>query len=329
MRAIVIDQPGEGSPCRVKTVDAPAPAADELLIRIARSSANWSDVQKREGWYPVPATYPLIPGLEVSGIVEDLGDEVSGFTKGQRVAAITAPKNSGGFAELCTAAARYAVPIPDWMTFETGAAFPVVALTAWHLINTAYDLQPGQRILIHACGGGVGLMLTQLARAKGATVYGTVSSDARAVKPLQLGAHAVINRQTDDFVAEVMRLTDGAGVDLVIDSIGADVLDKSFDALKPFGQVINIGEAGGYPDFDLRAALYRRSTRVAGYELLHAIDHSQHHHEGVAEVIEGLRTGTLELPIAARYPFEQAEEMLDAMKRGVAGGKLILDVADL
>src|SRR5690606_34056967 len=132
-----------------------------------------------------------------------------------------------------------------------------------------------------------------------------------------------------DFVAEIMRLTDGRGVDVVIDSIGADVLDKSFDTLRPFGLVINIGEAGGYPDFDLRAALYRRSTRVAGFELLAAIDYSPRAHQGVADVIESLRTGALQLPVVGSYPFDKAGEMLDRLQQGGAGGKLLLEVSAL
>ena len=326
MRAMIVNRPGKGSICASGEAPMPVPGDREVLVRIAYSCANWSDVQKRQGIYPDRVEYPLIPGCEASGTIEDLGRNVPGLSRGQRVAVIIAPRNCGGFAEFCTVGCNYVIPLADAMPLTLGAAFPVVSMTAWHLINTAYALRSGESMLIHAAAGGVGLMLTQMALAKGATVYGTVSSADKATAVLGLGAHAVIDRSKTDFVAEVLSLTDGRGVDLIIDSIGADVLDKSFDAVRPFGHIINIGEAAGYPRFDLRAAMYRRSSSLAGYELLHAIAHSTRHREGVAEVMEGLTSGRLKLPVAHVFPFEQANEMLNCLEARQISGKLLLEV---
>jgi NADPH2:quinone reductase len=287
---------------------------------------NWGDIQKRQGIYPEPIDYPAVIGLEVSGHVHAIGTKVRGFRIGQRVAAITGPKMLGGYAECCIVPRDYAIALPDSIPLVLAAAMPAAAITAWHLLHSAHRLSRGETLLIHAIGGGVGLMLTQIARLKGATVIGTVGSAGKADRPLAYGAHHVIDRSRKDFVTEVMRLTKGRGVDLVIDSLGAEILEKSFDTLKPFGRVINIGEAAGYPHFDIRAKLYQRSTSLAGFEFLHARPGSPNWRRGIKSILSYLALGRLNMPIEAIFPLAEAGKAHRLLETRQVSGKLLLDV---
>ena len=270
MRALVL--PGTGGPdiFELREMATPQPKHNEVRIAIRYAGVNWGDIQKRQGIYPDPISYPAILGLEVSGHIDAVGPAVRGLKAGQPVAAITGPRMLGGYADYCVVPAEYVIPLPDGVSLELAAAMPAAAITAWHLLHTAHQLRRGETILVHAAGGAVGLMLTHFAAGKGATVIGTVGSSGKSGRPLEYGAAHVIDRSRQDFVAEVMELTKGRGVDLVIDSLGADILERSFDALRPFGRIINIGEAAGDPHFNIRAKLYQRSTSLAGFEFLHA-----------------------------------------------------------
>lgn len=212
---------------------------------------------------------------------------------------------------------------------EQAATFPVVCLTAWHLLNTAYRLKPGETVLIHAIGGGVGLVLTQIARAVGAIVIGTVGTAGKGERAKAFGARAVFDRNSGDFVEEVRSITNGVGVDLVIDSVGGDVLNKSFDVVKPFGRIINIGEASGYPQFDIREAVYRRSSSFSGFELLHAISASSRRGEAVKTLVDDLTANRLHLPIERVFELAQVTEMLDLLESRQVSGKLVVRVAPI
>jgi len=172
MRAIVVEAPGGLE--KLSLVDRPVPPAGpgEVQIKVAFAGVNWGDIQKRQGLYPDPIPYPAVIGLEVSGVVEALGPGVEGLACGQRAAAITGPGMLGGYAEWCVVPREYVIALPDAVALETAAAFPASALTAWHLLTTAAKVERGTRVLVHAIGGAVGLMLTQIASERGATVIG-------------------------------------------------------------------------------------------------------------------------------------------------------------
>lgn len=327
MRAIVIDSPGSVERLVLREVPAPTPGPGEVLIQVAYAGCNWSDVQKRQGVYPDPVAYPAIIGLEVSGHVVATGPSARSVDAGTRVAAITGPRMLGGYAEQVAVPERYVVPLPDAIALPTGAAFPVVAFTAYHLLRTAHRLREGETVLVHSIGGGVGLLATQIAKALGATVIGTVGSAGKGARALAYGADLVIDRSQEDFVAAAMAFTRGRGVDLVIDSLGADILPRSFDALRPFGRVIDLGEAAGYPDFAVRPTLYRRSTSYAGFELFHAEPGSRRWRRGERYVVDALSRGRLEVPIEGRYPMERCADMHRRLEARGVSGKLLLEVA--
>ncbi len=328
MRALVLSGPGDIDRFALETLPTPEPRGKEIGIKVRFAGVNWGDIQKRRGTYPDPIHYPTVIGLEVSGLVEAIGPAVTGFRIGQRVAAITGPEMLGGYADRCIVPADYAIALPESIPLDLAAAMPAAAITAWHLLHSAHRLRRGETLLIHAIGGSVGLMLTQLARLKGAQVIGTVGSPGKAERPLEFGAHHVIDRSDKDFVAEVMRVTRGRGVDLVIDSLGAEILERSFDVLRPFGRVINIGEAAGYPNFDIRAKLYQRSTSLAGFEFLHARPGSPGWRRGIKAILGFLADGRLRMPIEAILPLAQAGKAHRLLESRQVSGKLLLDVGE-
>jgi NADPH2:quinone reductase len=326
MRAVRVDRPGGREQLRLVELPVPTPRAGEVLIRVAYAAANWGDVQKRQGTYPDPVSYPTILGAEVSGVIAALGPGVRRATVGRRVAAVCGPTMLGGYAEFVTVPAQYLLLLPDSIPLKTAATLPVAALTAYHLLHTAYRLRRGETILIHAVAGAVGLALTQIARLAGATVIGTVGSGAKERRPRRYGAARVIDRSREDFVAAAMAFTSGRGVDLVIDSLGGDILPRSFDALRPYGRVINIGEAAGEPDFPVRKKLYERSTALAGFELLHAVPGSPIWRRGVSRVLSLAAEGRLTVPIAGVYPLENCAGLHEAFEQRGTSGKLLIEV---
>ena len=195
----------------------------------------------RNGTYPHPTTYPVVPGWEVSGHIAAIGEGVVNVRVGERVA-LYVPE-AGGYAEQTLGRATNVMPLDDGIDLRHGACFAVQGLTAYHMLHTIYGVQVGDTVLVHAAGGGVGLMVVQLAVRAGARVFGTVGTANKEKLPLRYGAEKVFNLKNDDFVAGACDLTDGLGVHLAIDALGARTLDKTYDAVRSMGQVISIGEA--------------------------------------------------------------------------------------
>ena len=282
--------------------------------------------EKRAGVYPTQVNYPTVLGLELSGRVAQVGPAVPGLKQGDRVAAITGPHMRGGYAEFYLVGADYVIKLPDNVPLMPGAAFPVVALTSYHLLYSAHRIRKGETLLIHAIGGGVGLMLTQLPRNAGARVMGTVGLAGKGARALAYGAGRIVMRDHEDFVTAALGFTDGKGIDLVIDSLGGEVLERSFDALRTYGRVINIGEAASYSEFAIRPKLYERSTSLAGLELHHAAPGSTRWRRGVRHVLDGLSAGRLEVPVEAIYPLEAARDAQARLEARGVSGKLLLEV---
>ncbi|GEO15099.1 quinone oxidoreductase family protein [Microvirga aerophila] len=328
MRAVVVDRPGDLDQLKIQDLPEPNLRAGEVLVDVAYGACNWGDIQKRQGIYPDPVVYPTILGGEVSGYVRRRGPGVEALEVGQPVAALTGRDMLRGFADKVAIPHEFIIPLPPSMDIRAAAAFPVASLTAFHLLHTAHQIRQGEAILIHAIGGAVGLALTQLARQAGAHIIGTVGTKAKAQRPLEYGAHRVITRDTEDFVAAVMEETDGRGADLVIDSLGADILPRSFDALRPFGRVINIGEAAGEPDFPIRKKLYERSTSLSGFELIHAEPGSLRWQSAVQEIVAIIEQGQLQMPIAREFLLEDIRDAQAYLEDRGASGKVLIKVGN-
>jgi len=326
MRAILLNPPG-GSEENMVLTEVPDvhPGPGEVVVAVKVAGLNFADTMMRHGTYPHPKGYPLVAGLEVAGFVAALGSGVSGFAVGDRVAAFS--EDAGGFAERCVVPTERALKLPDGMTLEQGAAFLIQALTAWHMLHSVSVTRPGDVILVHAIGGGVGLYLTQLAVRAGATVIGTIGTSGKESRPLDYGAAKVINRSEEDFVAAVMDFTQGKGVDKIIDSTGGSILDASFATIRKLGHVVSFGEAEARPYANLWERLVSKSLTFTRFHLGHMDFQSDAWLDGASAVMDAIVDGSLLVPIEGIYAFENVHAMYAKLESRQVSGKLLLDIA--
>jgi NADPH:quinone reductase len=324
LRAIIVDAPGVENNLRVGDAPQPIPGPSEVLIDVAYCGCNFADTMIANGTYPHPKGYPIVGGLEVSGRIAGLGPGVVGPKVGDRVAAFL--EEAGGFADQCVARVERLIPIPKEMGLDVTAAFPVQGLTAWHLLHNVSVTKPGDVILLHAIGGGVGLFATQLAVRAGANVIGTVGTEGKEARALDFGAAKVVNRKDEDFVEAVMRFTEGKGVDKVLDSTGASILDRSFSTIRKLGHVVSFGEAEGRPFPNLWERLVAKSLTFTRFHLGHADFSSAVWRQSIDAVVGGILDGSLKVPLEQTFPFTDAGAMLQRLASRQVAGKLILAV---
>jgi NADPH2:quinone reductase len=219
----------------------PSPGPGEALVKIAAAGVNFIDVQHRAGRYKAPAL-PFVLGSEAAGTVTAVGPDVREVRIGERVAYAMV---LGAYAEYAVVPAQRLVALPAGVSFESAASVMLQGLTAHYLTHSTVALKPGDTALVHAAAGGAGLLITQVARLRGATVYGTVGSEAKAALAREAGAAVTIDYTRQDFEAEIKRLTNGRGVDVVYDSVGKDTFDKSLNCLRPRGCLALFGFSSG------------------------------------------------------------------------------------
>jgi NADPH2:quinone reductase len=321
MRAIVFAQTGGPEVMTLAEVPKPEVRPGMVLIKVHAIGVNFADVRFRQGQYVVKPKLPDTPGMEAAGVIEALGEGVTGPSVGTRVAAFTVKS----YAEYCQAPAPMVVPLPDFVTFEQGAAFPIQVLTAYHMLHTADATGPGRTVLVHSAAGGVGLAAVQLAKVAGARVFGTVSSDAKVGLVKEHGADAVINYSTEKFADEVLRLTDGRGVDLILDAVGKPTFEEGLRCLAPFGHLILYGRAGGPTDPLNVATLSAKSIKVSGF-MVPTVTRTfpEKTRESAARCFALMREGTLKLHIGRTFKLTEAAEAHRYMESRASTGKLIL-----
>jgi NADPH2:quinone reductase len=240
VKAIRVHAAGGPEVLRFEEVPVPVPGAGQVVIRVEAAGVNFVDVYHRTGLYPVPL--PFTPGREAAGVVEQVGEGVASCRAGDRV---VSESLLGGYAEYALAAAERVVPLPDRVSARLGAAVMLQGLTAHYLTTSTYPLRAGDTCLVHAAAGGLGLLLCQVARRLGARVIGTVSTDEKARLAREAGAHEVIIYTRDDFQTETKRITGGAGVQVVYDSVGRSTFLKGLDCLAPRGMMVLCGQSSG------------------------------------------------------------------------------------
>jgi len=243
MKAIVITQPG--GPEVLQLTDRPKPviANDEVLIKVMAAGINRPDVFQRKGNYPPPAGAPAdIPGLEVAGTVIEVGKAVTRWKPGDRVCALVA---SGGYAEYCKAPEGQCLPVPASLSFPEAASLPETFFTVWSNVFDRGSLQPGESLLVHGGSSGIGVAAIQMAKALGSTVYTTAGSDDKCSFCEQLGANKAINYKTADFKEGIKALTNGAGVNVILDMIGGDYMPGNIDSLAIEGRLVMINAMDG------------------------------------------------------------------------------------
>jgi NADPH2:quinone reductase len=242
MIAIEIREPGDPDVLVAVERPTPTPGPGEVLIKVRASGVNRPDVMQRRGRYPPPPGASDIPGLEVAGTVEAVGDGVSGWSIGDAVCALVA---GGGYAEFCLAPSPQCLPIPRGMDFVTAAAIPETYFTVWTNVFERGRLKPGESILIHGGSSGIGTTAIQLARAFEARVFATAGSADKCAACERLGALRCINYRETDFVEAIRELTAGAGVNVVLDIVGGPYVPRNLDVLAVEGRLVQIGVLGG------------------------------------------------------------------------------------
>ena len=325
MKAITISSTGGYDKLVIVEAADPKPGPEEVLVDIAYAGCNWADTQIRQGVYSHPVVYPIIPGYEISGTVSKLGAHVKGVNIGDRVAAIV---ERGGYAQKCTVPKIGLIRLPESIGLDIGAAFPIQSLTAYQMLFNIFRLKPGDTVLVHAIGGGVGLFCTQLAVKAGARVIGTVGTQGKEKRPLEYGASSVVFTKSEDFVSVALESTGGMGVDLAIDSLGGSTLDRTFAAVRVLGHIISIGEAEGAPRNNIRERLMERSQTFTRLSLGKINPSSREWRGGIEHLVAWIEQGQLKAPIEGVFPFHQSGAMHERLESRRVSGKLLLKIGD-
>ena len=320
MKAIRVHAHGGPEVLQYEEVPQPAPGRGEALVRIAAAGVNYIDTYHRRGLYQVPL--PFTPGVEAAGVVEAVGPEVSEVQVGDRVA-YTGPL--GAYAEYAVVPASRLVKLPEAIDFPTAAAVLLQGMTAHYLTHSTYPLKPGDTALVHAAAGGVGLLLVQVAKMRGARVIGTVSTEEKAALAKEAGADEVILYTKQDFEAEVKRLTDGRGVEVVYESVGKDTFDKSLNCLAPRGYLVLFGQSSGpVPPFDPQILNQKGSLFLTRPTLQHYVATREELLQRAGDVFGWVASGRLKVRVDSTFKLEEAAEAHRRLEGRQSAGKILL-----
>ncbi len=320
MKAIRVHTTGGPDVLRYEDVPDPQPGPGQVLVRLDAAGVNYLDIYLRTGLYPAPL--PFIPGSEGAGVVVAVGPEVVGVAPGDRVGFLAGPC---AYAELAAVPAARVVRLPDGIDTATAAAVLLQGITAHYLVHATYPLRPGEWALVHAAAGGVGLLLVQMAKRAGATVIGTVGTQAKAALAREAGADHVIVYTEEDFEEATRRLTGGRGVDVVYDSVGQTTFEKGLNVLRPRGYMVLFGQASGpVPPVDPQVLNAKGSLFLTRPTLAHYTASRQELDERAAAVFEMIQRGMLRVRIERRVPLAAAAEAHRALESRQTAGKLLL-----
>ncbi|HZI92787.1 MAG TPA: zinc-binding dehydrogenase [Patescibacteria group bacterium] len=341
MKAVVIHEHGDVDKLRIEEVDTPSPAPDEVLIQVKACALNYLDLWVRKGVPGQRMPLPMIPGCDIAGVVKKAGSFVKGVKTGDRVVVapgvscgrcarclngqdnlcasygIIGENRDGGCAEYVCVPGVNVMPIPGKLTFNEAAAIPLVFLTAWHMLMARARVRPGEDVLVHAAGSGVGSAGIQIAKLLGARVIATAGSDAKLKKARELGADETINYRKLDFYDEVKKITRRQGVDVILDHIGADTWDRNIRSLRMGGRLVTCGVTSGFEvATDIRYIFFRRlsvlgSTMGTKGELL--------------EIMRMVERGALKPVIDSVFPLADIGLAHRRMQERKAFGKIVVN----
>ena len=321
-RTVIIEAQGGPEVLRLAEREVPPPGPGEVTIAQAACGLNFIDVYQRSGVYPMPLPSGL--GLEGAGTVTAVGAGVAHLSPGMRVAYAGGPP--GAYASARTMPAGVVCPLPDGVSVEEGAAMMLQGLTVQYLFRRTVPLGAGDTVLFHAAAGGVGLIACQWARSEGIRLIGTAGSDAKCRLAVEHGAEVCINYSTQDFVKEVKALTEGRGVDAVMDSVGAATFAGSLDCLRPLGMMMSFGGASGkVPPFDL-SMLAKGSLKLTRPTLFTHIADQATCQAMAADLFHKVATGAVQIRIDQRFPLEEVAEAHRALEARATTGSTVLVV---
>jgi NADPH2:quinone reductase len=319
MKAIRFDAPGGPEVLRLADVPRPVPAPGQALVRVEAAGLNFIDVYQRTGLYPV--TLPGTPGLEGAGVIEALGPGVSGLGIGDRVAW---SNGLGSYAEEVAVVADRLVKVPPGVDSRTAAALMLQGMTAHYLVETVYPLGAGKTCLVHAAAGGVGLLLVQMAKRKGARVFATVSTEEKAALARRAGADVVILYTQQDFAAEIKKGTEGRGVDVIYDSVGQTTFEKGLGCLATRGMMALFGQSSGVVAPISPSALAKGSLFLTRPTLFdYAADRASLEWRA-GDVLGQVASGQLEVRIGRTFPLAEAGEAHRALEGRQTTGKVLI-----
>jgi NADPH2:quinone reductase len=320
MKAIQVKETGGPEQMRLVDVPVPQPGPKEALVKIAASGVNFIDVYFRVGLYK--ADLPATLGNEGAGIVESVGAEVTEVRPGDRVAYAMA---RGSYAQYAVVPAWQLVNVPDHIDLNSAAAAMLQGMTAHYLTHSAFPLKSGQTCLVHAAAGGAGRLIVQMAKMRGARVLGTTSTEAKAELARQAGIDEVIFYTRQDFEAEVKRLTNGHGVDVVYDSVGAPTYLQGLNCLRPRGMMVLFGQSGGkVPPLDPAILNTKGSLFLTRPSLAHYAATREELLWRAGDVLQWVASGKLKLVIDRIYPLAQAAQAHRDLESRATAGKLLL-----
>ena len=322
MKYIAISQPGGPEVLQIREGEIPTIGEHEVLIEVKAAGVNRPDILQRQGLYPMPEGVTPVPGLEVAGVVVKVGAQVTAFTPGDRVCALT---NGGGYAEYCAVPAGQTLPIPAGLSFSEAAAIPETFFTVWANVFQLGKLQPGESILIHGGASGIGTTAILLCHALGMIVYATVGQDEKivALRPYA----TAINYKTDDFAEKIGQLTNDEGVDVILDIVGGPYFKRNLGLLKKDGRLVIIGFMGGRMahEVDIQTLMLKRAT-VTGSTMR---GRTAAEKQQIAEALRRhvwplLEAGKGKPMIYASYPMAEIAEAHACLDSGQHLGKVVI-----
>jgi NADPH2:quinone reductase len=320
MKAIVVHEAGGPEKLVLEQVPDPEPGPDDLLVDVAAAGLNFIDTYHRGGLYPME--FPITPGLEGAGTVSAMGEEVSGFDLGDRVAWTNV---LGTYAGRIVVPAEKAIPVPDDIDLDVVAAVLLQGITAHYLANDTFPLTKGDKCLIHAGAGGVGLLLTQIARMNDADIITTVGTRDKAALSRAAGADEVIVYTERDFKEAVEDLIGPNELDVVYDGVGAATFDKGMDLLRPRGMMVTFGNASGpVPEVSPLVLAQKGSLFLTRPTMAHYIQTRRELLGRTNDLFDWITAGTLDVRIGAEYPLDQAADAHRALEGRQTTGKVIL-----
>ena len=320
MRAVVVREHGGPEVLRVGDRPSPKAGTGQLVVDVTAAGVNYVDIYQREGRPPYGGDLPYVPGAEGAGTVAEVGPGVVGFAQGDRVAWAGAP---GCYAEQAVVPADRSVPVPDGLDARVAAAVMLQGMTAHYLCTSTYPVAHGDHVVVHAAAGGVGLLLTQMAKARGGTVIGTTSTEEKAALARQAGADRVVGYE--DFVAVVREATDGVGAAAVYDGVGRATFEDSLAALRPRGYMVLYGASSGpVPPFELQRLMTGGSLFITRPTLANYTANRDELLRRAGDLFRWIARGELAVRIGASYALNDAARAHDDLSARRTTGKLLL-----
>jgi NADPH:quinone reductase-like Zn-dependent oxidoreductase len=338
MRAVFVTRYGGPEVLEIAETPVPEPGPDQVLVRVRCIGLNFADIVGRFGAYPGTPKPPYIPGLEFSGDVVRIGHRVTKFSGGERIMGYC---KLGSHAEYVLVNQYYTIVIPEKMTYEEGASFLVSMLSAYHGLVRLANLRTGERLLVHAAAGGVGLASVQIGRHRNAEVYATAGTDMKTGLARSFGAHHVINYTTTAFDEEILRLTGGYGVDVVMDSVGGEVFKKSWHLLAPMGRYLMLGvssmtTADGNLTRTMIADAYEQMKPIFPPSLIHTnkgifgfnlgliTGKERYFEQAATELLTWYNLGVIRPLVGKVFPFDQIVEAHRYLQNRQSVGKVVI-----